>query len=300
MLDAHLISQEKYQRSIESENLLFDSLCYFNESDLSTWRKLNDECWNDSYWNNNVFDEDHYKVSINAKNVHDYKMLYDSFLWREVIRRSGFFCKIDNILELLPGRSLTIPVALKSLNYQGILYRIDISNEIELSSYFDFKSYWIRNDFLDYYNHIEKYTLILGNHILDDLIYYIYKSDGSDTDKIFHEEDYLNFNSSKKIWEEISKKNNYRYIKSKLILFFRDVVNRLRNGSGILLKQYPSTFSLISGDILSINIQLSIFYSIYKNLQNLDGVNVSFFNTDSIITAPGSKYPNSFLLIENK
>lgn len=223
-------------------------------------------------------------------------MVYDSFLWREVIKSNVEISSCADVLELLPGTSITIPVALKSLKFKGTLARQDVTKKYDLSNYFEFNSFWVKKNIFEFKDEVKGKSLIVGNHIVDDLIYFLNTSEQIDRD-YFQEKEYVNPDLSLAKWKEIAQKNHYVSSRNKMIELFVEIVQLMDKGSTMILKQYPSTFSLINEDIVSINIQLGIFYDIYRYLKLVPDFECFFFDFDSVPTAPGSKYPNSFLVI---
>ena len=52
----------------------------------------------------------------------DVKLIYDSFVWRHVLMKAGVCSNYVRILELMPGPSLTIPLAIFSAAFDCELY----------------------------------------------------------------------------------------------------------------------------------------------------------------------------------
>ena len=99
----------------------------------------------------------------------DCKLLYDSYVWRHVIEQVKP-AKMSSVLELLPGSSLTIPFALEYCGFNGQLTRIDRVNRTPILSVWRFSTSFMSQDVLQSDIRGSEFQLILGNHIIDDLI----------------------------------------------------------------------------------------------------------------------------------
>lgn len=157
---------------------------HFREADLYYWRKSYRSCWSLSYWKTAVRDVQHYDIwqTIDSRyrnnqcphcqSSRDYKMLYDSYLWRTILREHGYHSHTHHVIELLPGGSATIPVALCSLGFRGRLDRVDMDNEVVLPyESLGYTVNWIRKNISSGISSDIPFDLVVGNHIVDDLIF---------------------------------------------------------------------------------------------------------------------------------
>ena len=270
----------------------------FSEKDLDEWKGLNETCWSDHYWKKHNNDSEHYNISMASKPQPDYKLAYDSYLWKIAIQNANCVGLNGNILELLPGTSLTIPVALESLKFGGLLERIDCGQPIPLGNRFHFLVNWIQSDIFKKSDYRIPYDIIVGNHIIDDLIYYLHSSNISPDVEFYNDVNYTNPYLSKKKWENISSGENLDHYVSLITNLLLKLVNNLKRNSALILRHYPSTFAMRNGDIRSINVQMQTFFKVAIALRESNDTFSQFMDLSKVPVAPGSKYPNSFLMLK--
>src|SRR5438552_2200876 len=101
-------------------------------SPLDTLRDRNEALWNAAFWCEHINDPRHYDIVIKSRGVFSkkdlpyisssadptFKLVYDSHLWLALLARFGLHRNAQSvILELLPGRTYALPVALESLAF---------------------------------------------------------------------------------------------------------------------------------------------------------------------------------------
>ena len=84
----------------------------------------------------------------------------------------------------------------------------------------------------------------------------------------------------------------------KIIILFKDILSQLKSNSVVILRQYPSTFSLRNLDLIQINVQLSLYYKLIDDLKLDTNLLVLVPNLEDVQIPLASKFPNSFLSIK--
>jgi len=264
--------------------------------EIKYWDSINKESWSTVFWNKNKPDHKHYEKWEISKFRSDIKMLYDSYIWKEIIK--SHIVNIPDIyaLELLPGTSYTIPLALHSLNYDNTLDRIDNRIHSNKSKEYFFEINNLCENVFQFRNY-ENYNLILGNHIFDDLLFYHHLDNCNIINKN-EVELYSDYKLNAKTWIEIKDCINLNDHIRNITALFDHIINQISINSYLIFRQYPSTFSLKNSDLNQINIQLSLFYKLIKYLKLKNNLEVCLPNLDSIQVPLASKFPESFLVIK--
>jgi hypothetical protein len=284
--------------------MLFQKL---NLQDVHQWKAKGALCWNELFWNKSL-DKKHYQLwaaiveapeyklwsAIGARR--DCKLLYDSYLWRMVIAAELKEGHIGAVIELCHGKSLTIPLALSGMGISGVLDRLDCALEVPLPPVFSLRQRWIRSDISMALSSFNNYDLIVGNHIIDDMLLINYLPDVKVEDALFDDPRFTDPLLSSKIWDELVNEEILSIHAMEVRSTIISVVQQIKRGAVLILRQYPSTFSLLSEDVNQINAQLTVFYALAMDLADIADVDVFFSDIANIPVPDGCKYPRSFLV----
>jgi hypothetical protein len=222
-----------------------------------------------------------------------YRLLYDSWLWRHVIYTFGRLKRDSAILELLPGSSLTIPAALESVGHRGTVVRLDDEVPVRVPETFHFNERVAKGPLCNLSLYLLPYDLILGNHIIDDLLFnsYCTNSDG-------RQNSYSDPERCRHVWNAMVKSGHVHFCQNKLASEFREIAHAMKRPSALILRHYPSTFALRSHDLLRINAEMATYFSIAKALSANPEWNCFFFDPQDLPIPIGAKYKNSFLVLQ--
>jgi hypothetical protein len=262
--------------------------------DIEELTRERESAFNPHYWTTAVCDQKHFTLVSNVKQPIDYRLLYDSWLWRRVIdsvRPAGMEANAE-ILELLPGTSLTVPVALQSVDFKGTLVRMNEDRPVPLSPAFTFHHYWHEGQLAELLAAPLSYDLIVGNHIVDDLLFAIYYPDLIQRAKIYPQRDLC-----KAAWESMAGSASIPEIQTQIVTAFLAIVRRMPLTSRLVLRHYPSTFALRSRDLARINLEMDTFLMIAKAAHRSDGTASCFLDLGKLDVPAGSQYPNSLLVL---
>jgi hypothetical protein len=247
------------------------------------------------YWTARIGDERHFNLVLDAKQPPDYRLLYDSWLWRHVINQIRPLSNGSEVLELLPGTSLTIPVALESAGFKGKLVRFNDEMPVPLPTCVEFSHRWHAGQITDLLTAPLSYDLVLGNHVIDDLLFSFYWASPEKRRGIYSDPDLC-----KEAWNLMSKSDSISQLQKQVINTFLELVRRMPPPSFLVLRQYPSTFALKSHDTTRINIEMDTYFSLAEAALH-SGIAAAYFSDLSETDLPpGSKYPNSVLIMRKK
>ena len=229
---------------------------------------------------------------MDAEQPLNYRLLYDSWLWRHVVKQIRSLSTGSKVLELLPGASPTIPVALQSACFNGTLVRLNDEMPVPLRGTSGFIHRWHAGHIEDLLQAPLRYDLILANHVIDDLLFSSYLSSSERRREIYSDPDLC-----KEAWSLMSQSESLSQFQMKIVTIFMELVRRMPLGSLFILRHYPSTFALKSRDLVRINLEMNTYFSIAEAaFRSTDAISY-FFDFSAINAPPGSKYPNSILIM---
>ena len=137
--------------------------------------------------------------------------------------------------------------------------------------------------------------LILTNHIIDDLLFSFYLSSPQKRRDIYSDPDL-----SKLTWDSMSRSDSFPRLQKQVVEIFLELARHMPLASVLVLRHYPSTFALMSRDVVRVNIELDTYFRIAKAAQYSVDVTCCFFDLSAVNVPIGSKYPNSVLLMRRK
>ena len=291
--------------------MLTDHFVRFGETNLHHWRRVNRACWSIKYWEKAIHDDQHYgvwqtidrqyrnnQISL-RRGLRDYKMLYDSFLWKTILLKMGYSDYTKCILELLPGKSATIPVALCSLGFRGVLDRIDLEPEVLLPyKYLEYNVNWVRQNIFSDLQLNAPYDFIVGNHVIDDLIFYcLARSQRHDGYQMLLDRNYIDPDKSTIIWQKCADSGEMQRIIHLICSIFLLILRSMHSGATLMLREYPAAFALQHGNLTHINAHLYAFHELSTNIAKVYNGNIRHLDLETISVPKGSRYPHSVLVI---
>jgi hypothetical protein len=247
------------------------------------------------YWTAEIRDEKHFNLVMGIKQPPDYRLLYDSWLWRQILTCVRPLPVGASILELLPGTSLTIPLALQSAGFIGTLKRLNDEIPVPLPFGLRFSERWQEGQITDLFSAPLSYDLILCNHVIDDLLFNLYCPSPKERRAIYARPELC-----KEKWNLMVESGSLSSLQSRVVDIFSKIVSRMKPSSILILRHYPSTFALLSHDVTRINAEMETYFSIAEALSSFGDAEVQFFDTAAVKAPPGSKYPKSILAVEKK
>lgn len=247
------------------------------------------------YWEAAIGDERHFNLVIDGKQPPHYRLLYDSWLWCHIINHIRPLSSRSEVLELLPGASPTIPVALQSARFNGTLVRLNDEMPVPLPATAEFSGRWHAGQITDLLSVPLDYDLILANHVIDDLLFSLYFPSLEQRRDIYADPDLC-----KDAWNLMSKSDSILPLQKQVTNIFLELVRRMPVASCLILRHYPSTFALKSHDVIRINTEMDTYFSIAEAARYSGDATAYFFDLSDTNVPPGSKYPNSILIMRRK
>lgn len=280
-------------------------LVAFAHSDLKCWQVANDECWQSHYWQNKCRDGAHYELCMSTRRWYPRsqtpyisasadpksKFLYATYFWKNLFAALTLPPIDGRVLELLPGRALNVAVGLQSLGFCGQYDRIELEQGIPSCSTDQFSSVVIHDDLFDVLDEPLDYDLVIGNHIIDDLLLSLHLQSHK---KVMRA--YVDRSFSVAVWADIAANASVQEYAATLTDLFLRVMRAMDHGH-MILRHYPSTFDLRNADIFRIDLLQKIFKLVTWNLgQCLPRDHVRTLRLDSIPVPLGDRYPDSVVM----
>jgi hypothetical protein len=224
------------------------------------------------------------------------KSVLDGYVWYSVLRE-GFGRRLNFMIELLPGSSRTIPLALNALSSERLmireLVRVDLNPHLARSIP---KPPWLERiigaDILNHDTGLLHGDLIVANHILDDLL--ANEWDAGRYDYSFGAPD-----MSARMWKEIAECSHRDELLANVAERLAAACRRLAPRGVFLLREYPSSFSLFYGIDLVWPLQLRMI-EILSNIVHKSGGRTKLIRprglgTPAVCTWPGDFYCFEFI-----
>jgi hypothetical protein len=230
---------------------------------------------------------------ISAADKPHYRLLYASWYWKALLQYVVKLNRHARVLELLPGRTATLSLALESLGFQGTYDRIDLSPEMPEHRSLSFRGSIITMDALDILHNRYEYDVIIGNHILDDLILHLYGKEVGSSGAASREG-----SASSDVWTAIADGGSVGRFADRLSTFFTALLDGMRPGGALVLRHYPSTFELRTSATRRIRLLEGIFSWLAKDLAvRCFPSRVCRPSLDLVPGPRGEKYPYSVLVL---
>jgi hypothetical protein len=263
-------------------------------NDLAEIYEVRKTSFGPEFWERYIADECHYSLVVRVKSPLDFRLLYDSWLWRLVLDGLAKPTLQSTIIELLPGSSLTIPVALESVGYRGKLQQMNDELPVTIPDWFHFRHAWLGGKLVDLVSQPAEAGVILGNHIVDDLLFDIYCVGREDKGPC-----YSDVALCKAIWASLGESRALSSLQEAVTGLFMRLVQSMSYPSMLILRHYPSTFALSSKDLVRANAEMGAFRAMARTLRALRR-EVYYLDLSRLNVPAGSLYPASFLIVETR
>jgi hypothetical protein len=220
-----------------------------------------------------------------------YRLLHASWYLKALLRDVVNLNRHARVLELLPGRTATLSLALESLGFQGTYDRLDLSPELSEHRSLSFGGSVIAMDALEILHNRYEYDVIIGNHIIDDLILHLYCKEVGSPGAAGES------SASSDAWAAICGGGVGRFA-DRLSTFFTALLDGMRPGGVIVLRHYPSTFELRTSATRRIRLLEGIFSWLANDLAaRCRPCRVWRPRLDRVPGPKGEKYPYSVLVL---
>jgi len=181
-------------------------------------------------------------------------------------------------------------MALESAKFRGELLRLNDERPMALPQTVQFKSEWNAGNLADGIAGIQDCELILGNHIIDDLLFALHYPHREQRATI-----YADPVACRRAWQGLEIRFA-TYMKALVILFER-VVQAMPIDCQLILRHYPSTFALVHRDVARINLEMAAFDKLTSHFERSKICEVSVVNDDTVNVPPGSRFPDSIVTL---
>lgn len=218
----------------------------------------------------------------------DVKLVYDSLVWRR------FFSQLNNdepahVLELLPGQSLTVPLAILSAGLSCSLVRLDRRPSVcrdPLNFHVGRIEHWC-SDLYDSEVSWARFSSVVGNHILDDLLVASW--------------DWRRYTSSfgsvvyaRKLWRDFFRTQERSNVAQHIVERLTKLALTLPPGATLVLREYPASFAIFYEIEEQIAAHEQVFWMLAGALRRLPGT-VFVEDLSSLPVASISKIPGTML-----
>lgn len=222
------------------------------------------------------------------------RYLNDALVWASVLKRTG--ASDGTVVEMAPGRSMTIPMALTMLDFSGELVQVDnvdwpnrppavlrsrFTLRRQQEDIFTFSQSPIRTDFL------------VMNHVLDDLFIGLWAKE-NDLDFFGPAMDEIEVSES--AWRN-AMSDSERY-EATLMGLAAQLARSLAQGCALILRNYPSRFETYHEQVDRVNFMMGLTERFIGVLRDKGFIDTDV-DVERIPGSLGSKYPGSFQVLRN-
>jgi hypothetical protein len=257
---------------------------------LYSWKRNVTPCFRADDWHTRISDAAHFRIATNAVSPPAFKLLYDSYVWSRVLAACLWYDPADNVLELLPGSSLTIPLALKRAGQTGHLYRADLTPQVPLPAGLDLATTWLPGDVFG----LAKFpgNVVLGNHILDDLIATLHFGPCEYYSRI-----YGNPREERHAWATIERSPLLSRWITEVVCFIRRLLQATTGLRLFILREYPATVAIEHTNAAHIAVHLACYKSVIAECRTINGTSVWHADQIGREVPEGARHLRSFLLL---
>ncbi len=270
---------------------------------LNYWIAQNEVLWHESYWRSHVDNDQHVQVCetfggawcrsrlpyIPDSARSELKFIYETHFWATLLAALSLPNR-GTVLELLPGLTFNVPVALQSLHFGGTLHRLDLTPQVKAASY-SFLWEWLNEDAFTLVEHALNYDFIISNHIIDDLMMYLHYSEG-----YCDRPEYFDPAAARKGWRYLSTVDHVHGYSLRLCNWFETLVGHMSANTTLILREFPSTFELRTRDVDRVRYLESVFRQITQRLRG-SSISSAFIEIASPIVPVGHRFPNSVFVV---
>ncbi len=259
--------------------------------DIGVWKHLVTTAYDPGHWSQLAGDDNHRRIVERIGRPLRVKLLYDSYLWKWLLAGGGV-AMAHRVVELLPGWSHTIAVALESLDFKGTLAQVDLKRPESSRTPFPFLRVWCRQDLLSIQCGFDDASLILGNHIADDLLICL-----ALTTEARRQEYYSSPVYSRATWQALAIDPRLDDFIEQTVSVFESISRGLRHGQVMVLREYPSTTATQQGDAVRWALERRVQEAVFRRLGEVEDLFMQVPNLSGAPVPPGSRFPGSFALV---
>ena len=260
---------------------------------LARLRIESESCWTLDHWNSFIGDARHAEIMHASWQATEVKLWYDSWLWYQILNQAGAIDSVVNALELLPGTSFTIPIALTRKGFVGTLDRVDEAAEFSCPKAISFPGRWIQRNLLEQSINVVQYDLILGNHILDDLLISM-EFPNQDNRNLF----YADADLSKRAWAQVVNSDTRTISENRVVDVLLGIVERMKVGAYLVIRHYPPSIAITSGDAARIAVEMGVYRKLVAELRTLCVASLRLPDVSQVCVPRGSGLTNSFIVVQ--
>ena len=198
----------------------------------------------------------------------------ESFLLSSLFQSEGVVKRNSRVLELLPGTSHKVAIALKAMNFSGRLIQVDLLEDRFTPGNLNFDCQRIDADAFGRNSSWSGYDLIIGNHIVDDLLVssVIEKS-------MVVRSYYLDDDRQALFWRRL----DWRIVDRVAAAISGQLSARIATmdrGSWLIIRHYPSTIEMFYDQVRRIRLTTRLYFRIAAMLARLAGTTSRFFDLE--------------------
>lgn len=244
-------------------------------------------------WEKEMDDINVDNIYYTTKSPISMRYINDGYVWSNIVRKIRF--SANKVLELCPGNSLVIDLALSFLNFNGVLIKADLKRwnleeKIRIKRPFRIK---LQNlNVVQDVNKLIPSNLLILNHGIDDLFIGLWAKEA----KIdYYGYTFKKIKENNKYWKKAMSKSE-KYIKI-LKKFFQKLTDRIEDGGFIIIKSCPCGFETHFQQSERVNFTFQLTDLLVKEIKNC-GFKIIDINLDDIPGPKGSKFPDSFRVLK--
>ena len=223
------------------------------------------------------------------------RYLNDAYVWAGVLRDADY--EGNKAVELGPGRSLVLDLALAILGFSGRLMKIDVTpwpSEGGIAFRKDFEVVFLGIDILQRFDRGPIGSLMAMNHLVDDLFMHHWATaNGID----FFGEVIDHPAKSRAAWAD-AMADHWLY-EPALMAAAEGLARRSPPGTLVVSKNYPSLYETTYRLVERVNFTFELTYR-FMDVFRKHGFAAVELNLHSVPGAAGSKMPGSFIALRKR
>jgi hypothetical protein len=217
--------------------------------------------------------------------------VYETHYWKLLL--ASLECVPPNgaILELLPGKTMNLPIALESLGFTGGLDRLDLMPQ-PLLAFLRCRCRSLYQDAFTFVKSRLRYDVVVANHVVDDLLMYLHFRE-----RYYTMPPYSHPDAARSAWAHLAAAGATSDHSGRLARLFEEIVFNMPARGTLVLREYPSTFELRTGDLGRTDYLAKIYRHITDRLKQLPGTCSAFLDLCSPLVPLGQRFPYSLFVI---
>lgn len=206
---------------------------------------------------------------------HDKARLWnDSFLLKELLLREALVTRHSKVLELLPGTSHKVALALEAMNFSGTLTQVDLLEDRFMPTNLKFRCQRLDADAFAKNSGWSGYDLVIGNHIVDDLLVSYLIERTTFVRNYYHDD-----GEQASFWKRLDLKTIDR-VAMTLSKQLIEKIATMDRGAWLVIRHYPSTIEMVYDQVRRIKLTMRLHFRIASILARLAGTKSRFFDLE--------------------